>query len=477
MEDVTNIIEEIKKSFNNKEYDIMDKYINQLFKKSGSKIIDYVNNIDLPEKDKLMFFMRASASKNIFSGLSQDVFFPYIPKYINNNSDKFLIWLNDKEFQNELIIWLKQNVRVDDIKEEILTKILEIPQVQQKFLCDPEIFKQKHSYNFYNSLPQEYGFLVFFYVNYDIEEYEKELENLYNKYFSNILADIDKLKFIKEQIKISQKEDIFNLGYLNSFYEFSYISYVLKKISKNNGFYKIFQNFIKVSNLSIEEISKFIYKYEDAPFLFKLLSKPFLDENTIAKIRYLSFENRLVDYNTVENLDNVSLRELKNSTKEKNTNIKLKIYGGPTGSTKEKFFLDGYETEIRRINYDGSIEVVDAEEGHDLAIELAYPEIKFDDNCVMAGERAAEASKQLSCITLMIENESCLVVANKNISDEQIEALKNLKLVDENNAKFGIFEVNEENNDLIPVYLEDVDFYKMIEYMESLNKKKKSIVK
>ena len=473
MEDITKIIEDIKKSFNNKDFDLMGEKINQLFKKTGSKFLDLINNIELSEKDKLMFFMRTTSSKKIFSGLLHDVFFPYIPKYINNNSDKFLIWLNDKEFQEELIIWLKQNDRVDAIKEDILTKIFEVPKVQQDFLCNQEIFKQKHSYNFYKSLPQKYGFLISFYVNYDIEEYEKELESLYNKYFSNILSDIDKLKFIKEQIKLSQKEDIFNLGCLNSFYEFSYISYILEKISRDKEFYKIFQKFMKISNLSIEEVSKFLYKYEDAPFLEKLIYKSSMDEDLIAKIRYLSFENRLIDYNKIKNLEDISLMELKDSTKEKNTNIKLQIYGGPTGSTKEKFFVDGYKTEIRRINYDGSIISMDAKDGHELAVEKIYSEIKFDNNCVMAGERAAAASKQLSCITLIIENESCLIVANKNISDEQIESLKNLKLTDETKAKFGIFEVNEKNNDLIPVYLEDVDFYKMIEYMESLNKKRK----
>ena len=168
MEDVTKIIEDIKKSFNNKNLDLMGEKINQLFKKTGSKFLDFINNIELSEKDKLMFFMRATTSKKIFSGLLHDAFFPYIPKYINNNSDKFLIWLNDKEFQEELIIWLKQNDRVDTIKEDILTKIFEVPKVQQDFLCNQEIFKQKHSYNFYKSLPQKYGFLISFYVNYDI---------------------------------------------------------------------------------------------------------------------------------------------------------------------------------------------------------------------------------------------------------------------------------------------------------------------
>ena len=68
MEDVTKIIEDIKKSFNDKNFNSMDENINQLFRKTGSKIIDYVNNIDLPEKDKLMFFMRVTSSENIISG-------------------------------------------------------------------------------------------------------------------------------------------------------------------------------------------------------------------------------------------------------------------------------------------------------------------------------------------------------------------------------------------------------------------------
>ena len=359
------------------------------------------------------------------------------------------------------------------LKEEILTKIFKLPKIQENVLLDLEFFKHKNSIKFYKSLPQEFGFLISFYVNYDLKEYEKDLEQLYDKFFSNNINQIGRLNFIKEQIKISQKDDIFDLGFLSSFYDMLYLSYVLKKINENKNYYTIVQNLIILTHLTIGDISKFLYKYEKAPFLREILSKTSFDKETIKKIKFLSFENRLIDYKNINSLDNFSLIELKNIAKEKNTNIKLQIYGGPTGSTEEKLFLGGYETEIRRINYDGSIEVVDAEEGHDLAIELAYPEIDFDENCVMVGERAAEASKQLSCITLLIENERCLIVANKNISKEQIETLKNLKLVNENNAKFGIFEVNEENNDLIPVYLEEVDFYKMIEYMETLSKKRK----
>ena len=471
MESINNLIEEIKKSFNNKEYELMNKYINQLFKKIGSKAFALINSIELNEKEKFLYLMKISYNENL-RGLD-DRLLNYILEYINNNSNKFFDWITDDEIQNEFVVWFKKNTYLIcyTLKEEILTKIFKLPKIQENVLLDLEFFKHKNSIKFYKSLPQEFGFLISFYVNYDLKEYERDLEQLYNKFFSNNINQIGRLNFIKEQIKISQKDDIFDLGFLSSFYDMLYLSYVLKKINENKKYYTIVQNLIILTHLTIGDISKFLYKYEKAPFLREILSKTSFDKETIKKIKFLSFENRLIDYKNINSLDNFSLIELKNIAKEKNTNIKLQIYGGPTGSTEEKLFLGGYETEIRRINYDGSIEVVDAEEGHDLAIELAYPEIDFDENCVMAGERAAEASRKLSCITLLIENERCLIVANKNISNEQIETLKKLKLVNEKNAKFGIFEVNEENNDLIPVYVEEVDFYKMIEYMETLNKK------
>ena len=353
MENINNLIEEIKKSFNNKEYEVMNKYINQLFKKIGSKAFALINSIELNEKEKFLYLMKISYNENI-RGLD-DRLLNYILEYINNNSNNFFDWITDDEIQNEFVVWFKKNTYLICyvLKEEILTRIFKLPKIQENVLLDLEFFKHKNSIKFYKSLPQEFGFLISFYVNYDLKEYERDLEQLYNKFFSNNINQIGRLNFIKEQIKISQKDDIFDLGFLSSFYDMLYLSYVLKKINENKNYYTIVQNLIILTHLTIGDISKFLYKYEKAPFLREILSKTSFDKETIKKIKFLSFENRLIDYKNINSLDNFPLIELKNIAKEKNTNIKLQIYGGPTGSTEEKLFLGGYETEIRRINYDG----------------------------------------------------------------------------------------------------------------------------
>ena len=94
----------------------------------------------------------------------------------------------------------------------------------------------------------------------------------------------------------------------------------------------------------------------------------------------------------------------------------------------------------------------------------------------MAIERAVEAVKQLSSITFIIENEACYVVSSDNLSEEQINSLKDLKIVDENKAKFGIITYDiVEDNYKIAYNGENVSFDKVIEYMNSLNIKNKVI--
>lgn len=475
MNNAKQLVNKIVKDFYNNNFSLMAQKINQLFKSTYTEDTYFFNliyNVDLEGKDKLLFFLKIVDNDKIKLETLKDKFsYKYIIKYINENTENIINWIEDKNFENEFIIWLKKYKYIDRIEGDILTKILKIPQIQKSILLDLELFKQNYSLNFYKALPQEFGFLISFYVDYDLDEYTKDLEKLYNKFFSDNLDKVGKLLFIKEQINLSQKDDIFNLGYLNCYYELSYLCYALKKISENKEYYEVIKRVIKLTNLSLEEILKFFYKYEDALFFKNIIAKTTFNNDIIEKIKYLSFENRIIDYRNIEDLDNISLEDLKKYSNEKNDHVKLQIFGGPTGSTRKKFFQDGYDTEVRIIKYDGSVVSLDAKEGHVLVIEKVYSNINYDQPCIMAGEIAALAARQLSCITLIIENESCLIIANKDISDEQIESLKNLKLVDKDNAKFGIFEVNEENNDLIPVYLEDVDFYKMIEYMESLNKK------
>ena len=91
-------------------------------------------------------------------------------------------------------------------------------------------------------------------------------------------------------------------------------------------------------------------------------------------------------------------------------------------------------------------------------------------------ERAIEAVKQLSSITFIIENEACYVVSSDNLSEEQINSLKDLKIVDKNKAKFGIITYDiVEDNYKIAYNGESVSFDKLIEYMNSLNIKNKVI--
>ena len=187
-------------------------------------------------------------------------------------------------------------------------------------------------------------------------------------------------------------------------------------------------------------------------------------------------ENRLINVEQIYDLEKVSLDEIKSLSKEKSDSITLNVSGGPTGS-EGKIFSDGFEREVRIINLDGTVTIFDArKETHETAVKLAYPNIKFDKNCTMALERAIEAAKQVSSITFIIENDASYVVSNSNLSEEQIQSLNDLKIVDENKAKFGIITYDNTLNTSTLVYNgESVSFDKMIEYMKSLSSNEKAI--
>ena len=84
--------------------------------------------------------------------------------------------------------------------------------------------------------------------------------------------------------------------------------------------------------------------------------------------------------------------------------------------------------------------------------------------------------KELSSLTFIIENESCYVVSNNNLSEAQIEILNNLRIHDKDKSMFGIITFNTDTNNYTLAYNgETVSFDKLLEYMEALKNKYKKI--
>ena len=469
---------QIERIIKEENYDLLEfifPSINDIFYELGfTMFMQFLKKLDLSEKGRLMLYMKLADSIGVSPIISNELVSSLMINFINNNKISLLNLLNDEELQKQFSIWFKQELLIENINDDILEEIFKFPKIQEIILSDQKFYEEHNSFMLLNSVPKECGSVIAFYSSWNAEEIEEDLEQLYFKYFNGILSKEDQLELIKEQIIELKRDDIFEVGQVKKMYPFYHL---LSRIIQNKEYYNWIKNIKNNSKLDFNIILKFIYKYDETKLFKNLcLDSENYNRDKINKIIYLADENKLANCEDIVNLDDITLLEFQNFPEEKGDSLKLNVYGGPNGM-EGTMFENGYEREIRRIDRDGSIKIFDASrENHEDGVKLAYPEIQFDVNCLMAIERAVEAVKQLSSITFIIENEACYVVSSDNLSEEQINSLKNLKIVDENKAKFGIITYDiVEDNYKIAYNGESVSFDKLIEYMNSLNIKNKVI--
>ena len=477
-EDKLILKKDIENIMNEKKYDLIEDIAMKITKMSKkvyfNDIFEFMKSLNLGYKERILFYIKLTESSNISPTIKSELIPLLIGWLIDSNKDNFLILLDDNEFINDLSIWLKDGVFNEKILDDkILDKILKIPKIQKEVLTNPNFYTRHNSFKLFNSMPRECCANIAFYSCVRNKDFERDLKYLYSKYFANILNEKEQLELIKGHVVEINKNDLFELGLVKMLP----FHYYLNCIYKDKKYFNYIKNIKENSKLDYSIILKFLYKYNKTSIFNNICknNKPF-NEDLINKIIYLSMENRLINVEQISDLEKISLDEIKSLSKEKNDIITLNVSGGPNGS-EGKIFSDGFEREVRIINLDGTVTIFDArKETHETAVKLAYPNIKFDKNCTMALERAIEAAKQISSITFIIENDASYVVSNSNLSEEQIQSLNDLKIVDENKAKFGIITYDNTLNTSTLVYNgESVSFDKMIEYMKSLNSNNKAI--
>lgn len=465
---------EIEKIVKSKEYSLLNNIVPQidsLLKKIYfNQIMELIINLNLTVKERLLFYINLSKCENISPTFKFEIIPLLSIKFINDNKDSFLDSLKDEEILNEFITWFKNFNLIDEINEDILEEIVKIPKIINEVLADNTFYIRNNSFKIFNLMPKECAPSIAFYSRYGLNTYESELEELYSKYFKDILSKKEQLELIKEQIKEVKRQDIFELGLIR----IMPLYHLLEKIFNDKKYYIYLKNIKEKTNLDFNTIIKFFYKYDTTSFFKKLCSRETYSDDLIKKIEYLSYENRLLNSDNIDDIEKISLNELKSLQKEKSDGVVLRILGGPRG-VKGKIFEDGYEREIRRIDIDGKMTVLNARGiDHERAVKKVYSDIEFDSKCVMAIERAVYAAKKLSSLTFIIENESCYVVSNNKLSQEQIDALNNLKPNDKN--MFGIITFNTDTNNYTLAYNgETVTFDKLLEYMETLKNNEKTV--
>ena len=475
-EEKLEIKETIEKIMKSKEYDLLNSIafdLDILLKKIHFyPTVELINNLNLTFKERLLFYINLSKCEYITPTFEFELIPILMLRFINENKDNFLNLLKDEEVLNEFSVWFKEFNLIDEVNEDILAEIIKIPKISKEVLTDNKFYVRNNSFKIFNLMPKEYGPSIAFYSRYGLDTYEKELEKLYSKYFGDILSKKEQLELIKEQIKEVKRQDIFSLGIIKlmPFY------HLLENTFSDKKYYIYLKNIQEKTNLDFNILLKFFYKYDTTVFFKNLCNKEVYSNDLIKKIEYLSYENRLLNPDTISDIDEISLNEIKKLPKEKSDSIILKIAGGPTGNSGT-IFEDGYEREIRRIDKDGNVTILNARGiSHEDAVKRIYSNLEFDKKCVMAIERAVCAAKELSSLTFIIENESCYVVSNNNLSEAQIEILNNLRIHDKDKSMFGIITFNTDTNNYTLAYNgETVSFDKLLEYMEALKNKYKKI--
>lgn len=475
-------IEKLKKNIEiimkEKKYELFEliaKGITEISKKSYlNTVFEFMKSINLEYKEKMLFYIKLTECKNTSPTIKCELIPLLINSFIDSNKDEFLNLLDDYEFVDEFSIWLKDGIFDEkNLDDRILNRILNIPKIQKDVLTTSNFYTKHNSFKLFNSLPIECSASLAFYSNTRNKDFERDLKHLYSKYFGSILNEKEQLKLVKEHIIELKKSDIFELGLV----KMEPFHYFLNSILRDKNYFYYIENMKNNSNLDFDIILKFLYKYDKTTFFEKLCKNSnSYTEDIISKIEYLSIENRLINPEQISDLNNISFDEIKTLVKEKSEEAVLNVAGGPRG-TVGKIFNDGYEREIRKIDLDGSVSILNVKnESHEFAVKSAYPNIKFDKNCTMAIERAIEAAKQISAITFIIEKEACFVVSNADLSQEQIKSLCNLKVIDLDKSKFGIITYDKSSNTSVLAYNgESVTFDQMLEYMNSLSIKSKIV--
>ena len=430
---------------------------------------------NLTTEEQIIFFIRLSLIKindnrfYHFNNFISSIFRNYIRK---RNKEFLQILKNNDNIQKLYLKWFKEKEYNSNFSEDFYSEIFNLPKFKEIILEDEQFILENFflSIDFYKKLPKEYGYLIGLIKAKNIPI--KTTLNIYNKYFDNMLKKSDQLKLLKTAILMNNTDYSFEIENTNKRLEYAHC---LKKIYKNKEYYNILKKLNKKTKLDLRYIISFADKYDNTNFFINICSKKKLTKDEINKIKYLSISEKIISNDTINKLDNLDLNSLINAEKDENT--KIGIYGGPNSKSNKNplFSIDSSSKEIRRINYDGSIDIKKLESygSHSLGVDLIYPEIEFSyDESVF--EKAITAIKEFNSITFIIEEEACLIVMSKNISNKQKNILTNWinESKKESNIAINIYDKATDKNEML--LCNEIGKKDIIKYISNLNSIKKT---
>ena len=475
----------LKKIINEKKYELIDEIIYDLYdiylKTYLVGFEKYIDSIKAAPDRKIIFYTKLLEYKNNEDKRIEAFIKGIIPmvlsKTITENKIDFLNLLKSEKYRQIFSNAFKKYGYFINIDTTILPTILNFPEFLNYVLCNRK-FKEKleyYKYDFFNSLPAEYGNLIAFYSE-PTNMYDENIKKLYKNFFDGILSTKQQAKIIQIQ---KQLKDEYDMLESKKYYKLKPISNFLRRVAKDPNYYKKIEYISTNSKMSLIDTIKFAKKYDKTKIFDEICEDNFIyNQKNIEKLKFLSLSEKIKDINKIESLNDILLSQLQVMERIHKKNVKLTINNGPQAtdeSKKGQIFSDGDFREIRRINPDGSIQIKNAHAmAHASAVKNTYKEINFKDHDKSAFERAKKAVKYLSTITLIIEGDACIMVSPKKLTQNQFDSLNYLLNKANKNANINtiVYDVKKKEDTLIF----DVDsIFDTISIKNNITKKKGNI--
>ena len=475
----------LKKLIKEENYELLDTVIYDLYdiylKTYLIGLEKYINNLNLSKDKKIIFYIKLLEYKNTNDKRIESFITGVVPvilsKTITENKIEFLNLLKEEKYRQNFSNVFKKYGHFINIDESILPTILSFPEFLNYVLCNKK-FKEKleyYKYDFFKSLPREYGNLIAFY-NEPTNMYDENIKKLYKNYFDGLLTIKQQMKIIQVQKQLKDEYDMLDS---KKYFKLKPISNLLRQITKDPSYYNKIEYISYKSQIPLINIIKLAKKYDKTKIFDEICSDTFeYNQKNIEKLKFLSVSEKIKDINEIKSLNDVLLSKLQVMERIHKRNVKLSINNGPQAtneSKKSQIFSDGVFREIRRINPDGSILIKNAKGmPHATAVKNTYKEIDFKDKDTSAFERAKKAVKYLSTITLIIEGDACIMVSPRKLTQNQFDSLNYLlsKVNKKANINTIVYDAKKKEDTLIF----DVDsIFDTISIKNNITKKKGNI--
>ena len=393
-------------------YELLDDKDSLMF---NVELLNYINNdVKYNGEYRKRFNIPLWKNKLEESGYS-DFATNNIYKLIGNNSKLFIDLLEgNKDFRSMFF----KNVSFEgNLYELEINRILSNKEIGTYLASQKEMFKFYNKRcssmlysldeSFFENLPDNYKYLIGYHSMLGDNESFNKIRNVLTSYFpflsSNDISDI--LSLYNSQVSSD------NIASLISFIINDHDFYSKYKFLCDNYF-----------DGDFDKVMNFCKKYNNTK-LFKDICFNFISEIK-EKIVFLSFANRLKGIDSLEDIINRSLEDLKNTMNDYSSYKDIKEDVRAFG--KNDFICLNYEREIIMIHFDGTMDDREVLESHDQILRELILANGYDyDGPIIFRDMVITLASEGNVI-LLIEGDNAVCSIPNNINNLQKKALKGL---------------------------------------------------